>query len=106
MPSPLSDAEDSYARATQLANEIQVEARRMMNQCSVVRGSQQTLSAARGDIALRRARAQVEINACDMLQWRMNLEGKVTQLVKHISDAGMHLDVSEILKHCPEEVGA
>lgn len=106
MSEPLNDAETCYARANQLSKEIAGESLRLMNHCATVRESRRVLLAARGDIATRRARAALEIHACDMIQWRMNLEGKVSQLMKHISDAGMHVDVSEILKHCPEEVAS
>jgi hypothetical protein len=104
MDNPLIEAERAYATAKSLTEEIAGECRRLMNHCVQLRGCKQDLARASGDILKRRARATLEVHVCDMIQWRASLQRKITSLVKFIDDAGAHVDVSEILEHCPEEV--
>jgi predicted dienelactone hydrolase len=106
MGDPMNDAAGLYATAQNLMKDIEAECRRLANHCGQCRISQDELRRAAGELRKRRARAALEVNACDMIQWRESLQGKLNRLVKLVEEAGAHVDVDKILAHCPEEVGA
>jgi hypothetical protein len=104
MGDPLNDAELAYASAKNLTVEVTAECRKLMEHCGQFRIAKDELKRAVGEIRKRRCRAALEINVCDMIQWRESLQSKVARLVKLVDVAGAHVDVDKILAHCPEEV--